>query len=57
MEELFEEFDDNCNHNVNDLNFTVDKTVFEKSFLDHIKKSKRKYPIKCQQCNVEFRSK
>lgn len=53
----FEEIDEDCNHHLQDLNFTVDKTVFEKSFLDQIKKNKRKYPIECKRCGVEFRSK
>ena len=51
------EVDEDCDHNIHGLKFTVDKTNFETSFLFQVKKMKRNYPINCNRCHVEFRNK
>ena len=54
---LMDEVDIDCDHRLQNLKFTVDKTIFEHSFLEQVKKMKRKYPTHCSKCNVEFRNK
>lgn len=49
--------DEDCNHKLQHLKFTVDKTNFDSAFLEQVKKMKRKYPTHCSKCNVEFRNK
>ena len=51
------ELDEDCDHNIHSLKFTVDKTNFEGSFLFQVKKKGRNYPINCSRCHIEFRNK
>ena len=51
------EVDDDCDHKLHNLKFTVDKTNFESTFLFQVKKMGRNYPTNCRKCHIDFRNK
>ena len=52
--ETNDEVDEDCNHKVHNLKFTVDKTNFDSTFLFQVKKMGRNYPTNYSKCHIEF---